>query len=279
MKNDPKSTMLRSCRAMLRPIVRLLLKNGVMWKEFAELAKSVYVEVAGRDYGIAGRQTNASRVSILTGLSRREVKKQRDLLEGAPTPGPSKTSNATRLLSGWFQDPDFVGSDGTPRLLAREGEADSFEALHHRYGGDIPASAMLKELVQAGAVAEQDGKLRPVTRYYMPDPLDPEAVIRAGSVINDLGSTVAWNLIRPDGALSRIEGRASEPRVPLKKVPEFREFLEEHGQAFLELVDRWLHENRAGAETGKKTTRLGAGIYMIENEDSAEEGGADEDSA
>ncbi|MGD8772267.1 MAG: DUF6502 family protein, partial [Gammaproteobacteria bacterium] len=117
---------------MLRPIVRLLLKNGVMWKEFAELAKSVYVDVAGRDYGIGGRQTNASRVSILTGLSRREVKKQRDLLEGQPAPGPSKTSNATRLLSGWFQDPDFLDPSGEPKLLNREGGSNSFEALHRR---------------------------------------------------------------------------------------------------------------------------------------------------
>jgi hypothetical protein len=264
---------------MLRPIVRLLLKNGVMWKEFAELAKSVYVDVAGRDYGISGRQTNASRVSILTGLSRREVKKQRDLLEGQPAPGPSKTSNATRLLSGWFQDPDFLDPSGEPKLLNREGGSSSFEALHRRYGGDIPASAMLKELLQAGAVAEDKGKLRAVTRYYMPGALDPEAVIRAGSVVNDLGSTVAWNLVRPEGALSRIEGRATEPRVPLDRVPEFRVFLEEHGQAFLEVVDRWLHENRATSGADEKTTRLGAGMYMIENEDSADEGSDQEDSA
>ena len=279
MMKDPKGITLRACRAMLRPIVRLLLKNGVMWKEFAELAKSVYVEVAGRDYGIGGRQTNASRVSILTGLSRREVKKQRDLLAGQPASAPSKTSNATRLLSGWFQDLDFLGPDGEPKLLTREGDSNSFDALHRRYGGDIPASAMLKELLQAGAVSEDDDKLKAVTRYYMPGALDPEAVIRAGSVVNDLGSTVAWNLVRPEGALSRIEGRATEPRVPLDKVPEFRVFLEDHGQAFLEVVDRWLHENRATSETDEKTTRLGAGMYMIENEDSADEGSDQEDSA
>jgi len=78
--------MLKACRAMLRPIVRLLLKNGVMWKEFAEVSKNVYVDVAGSEYGISGRQTNASRVSILTGLSRREVKRQRHLREGDAGP-------------------------------------------------------------------------------------------------------------------------------------------------------------------------------------------------
>lgn len=266
---------------MLRPIIRLLLKNGAMWKEFAELSKNVYVEVAGADYGIGGRPTNASRVSILTGLTRREVKKQRDLLQSQQSSNYSKTSNATRLLSGWFQDPDFQDAAGAPRPLTREGEHASFATLHRRYGGDIPASAMLKELMQVGAVVEEDGQLLAASRYYMPDPLDPESVIRAGSVMNDLGSTVVWNLVRPRDSLSRIEGRASEPEVPVSRVPEFRQFLEEHGQAFLETVDRWLHENRVqktDAKTGK-TVRLGAGIYMIENEDSACERDAGRDSA
>ena len=254
---------------MLRPIVRLLLKNGVMWKEFAEVSKSVYVDVAGSEYGIGGRRTNASRVSILTGLSRREVKRQRDLLEGDAGPGPSKTSNATRLLSGWYQDPDFLDDDGLPLELARDGAGRSFAGLHDRYGGDIPAGAMLKELVKTGAVEEADGRLRVASRYYMPDPLDPEAVIRAGGVVNDLGETVAWNLIRPDGARSRFEGRATEPWVPRARVPAFRDFLERHGQTFLETVDRWLHENRSTDRSPRKATRLGVGVYMIENEDSA----------
>ncbi len=253
------------------------MKNGVMWKEFAELSKGVYVDVAGREYGIGGRPTNASRVSILTGLTRREVKHQRDLLGGEAGPRQSKTSNATRLLSGWYQDPVFLGDDGLPRDLTREGEEGSFAALHDRYGGDIPAGAMLKELIKAGAVREIDGHLRAVSRYYMPDPLDPESVIRAGSVVNDLGETVAWNLVRPDQARSRFEGRATEPRVPSSRVPEFRDFLEEHGQAFLEVVDRWLHENRSTSESPKKSTRLGVGVYMIENEDSAADGRTESD--
>lgn len=257
---------------MLRPIVSLLLKNGVMWKEFAELSKNVYVEIAGREYGIGGRPTNASRVSILTGLARREVKRQRDLLAAASAEPSSKASNAARLLSGWFQDPDFTDEAGRPRALTREGERDSFAALHSRYGGDIPAGAMLKELLQVGAVTEKDGLLQAVSRYYMPDPLDPAAVVRAGRVINDLGNTIAWNLTREESQPSRFEGNAAEPRVPLSRLPDFRAFLEVHGQAFLETVDRWLHENRAAEGSDRKTARLGVGVYMIENPDSTDQG-------
>jgi len=263
--------MLDACRSMLRPVVRLLLKNGVTWKEFADLSKSIYVEVAGDDYGISGRQTNASRVSILTGLTRREVKKQRDQLAGVPAPRPGKTSNATRLLSGWFQDPEFADDGGTPRVLRREGESGSFEALHRRYGGDIPAVAMLKELTAAGAIRETEGGLQAISRYYMPSPLDPETVVRAGSVLNDLGTTVTWNLTRPEDEPSRFEGRATEPRVPLRLVGNFRDYMEARGQAFLEEVDRWLHQHRLEPDDDTQAARLGVGVYMIANEDSSDQ--------
>lgn len=269
MSFDSKATMLTACRTMLRPIVRLLLKNGVVWKEFADLSRSVYVEVAGTEYGIGGRPTNSSRVSILTGLTRREVKKQRDLLAAKATPASTKTSNAMRLLSGWYQDPAFVDETGAPMLLARDGDENSFSALHRRYGGDIPAGAMLKELIQAGAVEEREDGLHAVSRYYMPDPLDPEAVLRTGDVVGDLGRTVGWNLARSTGEPSRFEGRATDPEIPSQHLPAFRSFLEEKGQAFLECVDRWLHEHRTGAgePADGEATRMGVGVYMVVGED------------
>lgn len=253
---------------MLRPVVRLLLLYGFGWKEFAELGKGVYVEVAGRDYGLSGRPTNASRVSILTGLSRREVKRQRELLaEAGASYAETAGSHATRLLSGWFQDPEF-SDEGTPRVLGRGGDA-GFAALHQRYGGDIPESAMLKELLKVGAVRERpDGRLEALTRYYMPGRGDPEALVRSGAVAADLGRTLAWNLARGDDGPSRFEGRATHARVPLNRVPAFREFLEGEAMGLLEKVDDWLTKN-AGAEDlpPERTTRLGLGIYQVQGEE------------
>ena len=75
----------QSCRHFLRPIVRFLLRQGILWQDFAELAKETFVEIARAEYGIDGRPTNNSRVAMLTGLSRREVARVRDvLLETGP---------------------------------------------------------------------------------------------------------------------------------------------------------------------------------------------------
>ncbi|MGI9265311.1 MAG: DUF6502 family protein [Gammaproteobacteria bacterium] len=265
--HTPKNSMLAACRAMLRPVVKMLLRSGVMWKEFAELGKNVYVDVAGTEYGIAGRPTNASRVSLITGLTRREVKKQRDLMGGSLTDQPVKTNNAMRLLAGWHKDPDFTDSSGQPRALGRDDEGLGFAALHRRYGGDIPAVAMLKELMGTGAVVETDNqRVIAVSRYYMPDPMDPEAVLRSGSVFRDFGTTIAFNLSRNSADASLFEGRATGVRIPANKMESYREFLETHGQAFLELVDDWLEKNQLDSksvDSGREIARLGVGVYMI----------------
>ena len=111
------SVIRRACRQLLRPIASVVLKCGMTWKEFSDLSKSVFVEVASGEFGIRGRPTNVSRVSILTGISRKEVKRQRLLLEASEPGAATKTTDATRLLSGWHQDPDFLDDRGQPLPL------------------------------------------------------------------------------------------------------------------------------------------------------------------
>src|SRR6202035_535585 len=76
---------LSSTPQWLKPLVHVLLSCGITWREFAELAKTTYVEVATDNFGKRGLPTNVSRTAILTGLVRRDVRKQRDILSKAPT--------------------------------------------------------------------------------------------------------------------------------------------------------------------------------------------------
>ena len=132
MDTDINSTLRSSCRALLRPIASVVLKCGMTWREFSELSKSVFVSVASDEFGIRGRPTNVSRVSILTGISRKEVKRQRELLAEPATSASPKTTDATRLLSGWHQDPAYVGGDGNPLALRPDGDAPSFRVTFPR---------------------------------------------------------------------------------------------------------------------------------------------------
>ncbi|HUL82659.1 MAG TPA: DUF6502 family protein [Gammaproteobacteria bacterium] len=252
---------------LMRPLARILLRCGVTWKELAELLKGVYVDVATQDYGKRGRPANASRVAILTGLSRRDVKRARDRLgRGAPDGlAPlAKINHASRVLSGWFQDPEFVDAKGKPRLLERTGER-GFEGLVKRFAQDIPSTAMLKELVAVGAVAvTPQGRLRVKMRYYSPAAPDDEAVLRSGAVIADLGTTVAENLFRVEPR-TRFEGRATNARVARAARRAFREYVEARGMQFLEDIDGWLSRHESSSPDDE-VVRLGIGLYQIQDD-------------
>jgi hypothetical protein len=253
--------------AALRPMARILLRCGVTFKELAELVKLVYVDVATTDYGKHGRPANASRVAILTGLSRRDVKRARDSLAARSGGAPDtvrRINHASRVLSGWFQDPDFLDAKGHPRLLEPTGER-GFEVLTRRYAPDIPGTAMLKELKAVGAVTTtKSGRLRAKMRYYAPAAPDQDAVLRSASVLGDLGETVAENLLRREPR-TRFEGRASNAHVPRTAQRAFRQFIEVRGMQFLEDVDDWLSRHEAKQPT-EKTRRLGVGVYFIQDD-------------
>lgn len=271
----PKETVLSACRHLMEPIVGILLRNGVTYKDLASLCKQLYVQVALQEFGIRGRDTNLSRVALLTSIDRKEVARIKDELKNNDESDESQhgQDRMTRVLSGWHQDPDFIDNHGNPLIIPVEGELPSFAQLARRYGGDVPTSALLKEFKRCGVVSvdEQDN-LRVLKRYYVPSQSDPGALLRAGSVINDIGSTLYHNLYKADPEKNKplyFERRATNIQMSPEKVDAFRAFVDQEGQLFLEKIDAWLTENEQLSPTDvtqkkdTQTLRLGVGTYLV----------------
>jgi hypothetical protein len=259
---------LRACRQWLVPIARWLLRSGVSWKEFAELARTVFVRVATDEFGVRGRPTNVSRVALLTGLSRRDVRRARDAdAAGSAASTEQSLNTASRVLSGWHLDVEFLDVRGQPRVLAEAGVGPTFGALLRRYAGDIPTTALVKELVRSGSIERlDDGSYRVLRRYYMPRTADAGSIERAGYVLSDLATTVEYNLSRRAVDPSRFEGRAQSLRVDARQLPAFRAFLEREAQGFLERVDDWLSAHEVDPADGDAVSlRIGAGAYAIQS--------------
>lgn len=269
---QPNSQVTESaCRALLKPVASFLLKCGLTWREFAAISKSVFVEVASREYGLRGRPTNISRVTILTGIGRKDVKKLREEQDQQVSTRGDKATGATAVLSGWHQDPDFLDASGEPRVLSAVEGAGSFVALCERYAGDIPAVAMLKELRRVGAIVERNGKLTVTSRSYTPAQSDPQWVMSAAHVFQDLGNNLSYNLDAGEDEPSQFLGRAMNSHIRASDVPAFRDFLEEHGQDFLEKVDDWLTEHSAEPDSKARQARLGIGLFAIQGDNDYEQ--------
>jgi len=268
---QPASTelILAVTRQWLKPVVRVLICCGITWQQFAGLAKSAYVEVATRQFGKRGRPTNVSRAAVLTGLTRREVRTQRERIETGPPPTAGYVTKGSLILSAWHLDPTFLDSSGRPAILPLEGDGVSFASLLKRCGaGDLPLTTLLKELRGAGAVRKTaDGRVEALRRVYIPHAVDGELIRLWATGLADLASTSGHNLTRDSKTSTRFERSAVNDRVRAAALPEFRRFLNEEAQAFLERVDAWLtaHEVREGEAAPRGTVRIGAGVYHIQD--------------
>ena len=262
-----KEQVIKSCRHLLLPVVRIALRHGVTVSEFAELTKEAYVQVARQDHGIDGRPTNNARVAMLTGLSRREVAKVRDrLVEGDLTAEDSQGNRISQVLTGWHVDSEFTDADGQPKVLAATGPTGSLSSLLKRYAGDLPHGAMRKEMQQRALIEEQsDGSFRVLKRDYVYSDLDPEIINRMGVALHDHAATLSHNLNEERLSAPRFEAMADNASVKPSTYKAFHKLVEERGLSFLEEMDGWLSENEVETSTDSnaRTVRLGVGVYFI----------------
>lgn len=272
MSSTIQNAVLSACREFMKPVARLLLKNGIGYQEFSEVCKIAFVDVASTDFGIRGRKTNMSRVAVMTGLSRKEVRKVRDAIEDGSLASTLRTRRPELILSLWHSDPSFLDSDRNPKSIKFEGEEPSFRDLVSQVGGDIPPRAMLNELLRAGSVVEEGEMLRVVSRSYIPDPDEPQTILVAGDSVRDLVSTIHHNLGSIDPDLRYFERRVYSERLPTSQRARFRRLARERGELLLRDFNAWLSEreltrDKVECDGGfeSRTPRIGVGIYFFDD--------------
>ena len=255
---------------LLRPLVRLLLRHSVPFRAFEEIAKRAYVDAAMRDFALPDRKPTASRASVLTGLTRKEVQRLLDADEeraarGAPSEVTTPHYNrAARVLTAWARDADFHDRRGRPRALEPTGD-DGFAGLVRRYSGDMPARAVLDELLRVGAVRQRaDGRLVPSTRAYVPQAGPAEKFEILGADVASLIDTIDHNLQHGDDD-PRFQRKVLYHSIDVDDLPAFRRLSSTQAQALLERLDAWLAERDATpSPPGTPRARVGLGIYHIE---------------
>jgi len=267
MTLDIYRSIIRACPVLMRPIIRILLKAGINYKQFAKITREVFVEVATEDFGINGRKTNTSRVAIITGISRSEVTKiKKKYEENVDNVIPHTFNNASRLLSGWHVDPDYLDSKNKPKVLFIDGPEPNFTTLMNQYGGDIPATAMLKELKSVNAVkVETDGSISALQRYFMPVNYDENRIFSLIDDFVDLGNTSYHNFNRNIGDDSFFQMKVTNDYITANAVPLFKKMVEERGISLLEEFDDWLALNEIETIDGENSEgfRVGLGMYFI----------------
>lgn len=256
---------------MLKPLIRLLIAQGVTHAEFSETAKEVYVESALRDFEAEGK-VNKSRVAILTGLTRKEVKNviDRVLTEESPD---KKYSRPERVLAGWFNDPVFTGPYGIPLELpytATGPDEPSFVDLVKCYSGDMAPKQMLQELLRSGSVIDVDGRYKAVRRNYVHEALSPKLIRRLGQIGYRVFSTAAKNIDKEAEGSGYFDRQVfSDEGCTQNVIDDFDVYIKDRGQRLLEDIDVWFSANEKNNVVGEK--RKNTGFYMVHYVDDMDE--------
>jgi len=252
----------------LRPLARMLIRNGVTWQEFVEAGKEVFVQVAREDYGIKGRPTNTARVALITGLSRREVTRVKGVLLGDRAREQVAPGRISQILTTWHLDPAFRGADGLPAVLPASGEGATMESLLRQCAGDSPYGALTKELLELGLVERGADGFRVLAREYIRSASDPDLVRQASTALHDHAQTIAYNVDARRTGPARFERTATHRAVPHHHQIAFEKFLQAEGQEFLLRMDAWLTAHADSQEdrdlnSSGRSSRMGVGMYLI----------------
>lgn len=273
--NDTSSKTLKlALYRILRPLARLLLRNGIPFGEFAELVRRAYVEAALEDFSDGKRKPTDSRAAVMTGLTRKEVKKQREIVSGEQS-GSTDTlhsNRASRVVSGWVHDAAFQTGQGEPATLAFDGPA-SFSELVKKYSGDMPPRAVLDELLRVGVVSvdAETGRIALKQRAYVPAGDSAEMLQIFGEDVSDLIATIDHNLITVDsGQLPLFQRTLTYNNIPPEVMERWRSHAAARSQSLLESLDSWLgpHDRdisglRGSGESGGEY-RTGVSIFYFE---------------
>ena len=188
---------MRAVARVLRPLVRLLLDHGVTLPTLEEMLKAAYVTVAREQFGTADREPNDGRVSVLTGIHRKDVRR----LRGTPSsdsPPPMSITVGGQIILQWISRPEFLDSRKRVRhlpRLRRDGGAVSFEALAESVSKDVGPRAILDELLRLGIVhIDNDDRVCLETSAFVPRKGLEEKAYYFGKNIHDHLAAVAHNL-------------------------------------------------------------------------------------
>lgn len=190
--------LLRAVQRLLRPLARLLMSYGVNYIAFCDLAKGVFVDVAARDFPDDGASVTDSRVSLLSGVHRREVKRLREemLLQTPPSP---VVSLGAQVVSRWCAESAFLDAQRHPVALPRQasqGGEVSFERLVESVSKDIRPRAVLDEWLRLGVVTlDADDRVHLVEHAFVPARGLDEKSFYLGKNIGDHLAAATHNLL------------------------------------------------------------------------------------
>jgi hypothetical protein len=193
----PPDALLRTLARTVRPLVRLLIRSGVTFPILADALRTIYVEVAARE--LAPEARTDSRLSLLTGIHRKELRRQRS--QASNESEPEIVTLNSQVIGRWLGDPAYADPEGAPLRLPRSGPAPSFEALVASVTRDVRSRPVLEEfLAQGTVVLDPAGLLQLQAQAFLPREDIDARLFYFGRNLHDHIAAAAANIVASGSA-------------------------------------------------------------------------------
>lgn len=279
----PPHSLLVALQKLLRPLVRLLLAQGVTYPMFAGQLKAVYVRVATEEFQLTHKRQTDSRISLLTGVHRKDVKR---LVHEEPSEEeiPLNISLGSQLAARWLTAPEYLSAKGQPLPLSRlasDGGDKSFEALVTSVSKDIRPRAVLDEWLRLGvAHLDENDRVCLNVAGFIPEKGFDEKAYYFGQNLHDHIAAGTHNLLGRVPPL--LERSVFQEELTEASVAELAELARDLGMQSLKAIHRRsLELQRRDAAAAQANRRMNFGIYFYsehtagEKANSAEASGED----
>jgi len=273
----PQPVFLKALDRVLEPLIRGLLGMGVTFPLFSRIAKRIYTEVAIKEARAAGAPLTASRISVMTGLQRKDIGQIKEQIAQKREP-PANVSLGARLVGIWSGAKTFTDAAGKPVPLPRfAGRNPTFEDLVRSVSTDVRPRAILDEWLRLGIVEVDDQDLVHLkAEAFVPRQGFDELAYYYGRNLGDHIATSTHNLLGAGAPL--LERAVYYDKLTPESVEELARISREIG------VEALLRINRealrlADADEGKPNAnqRMSAGLYYYAGPDEGDKDGDGDD--
>lgn len=263
----PTPALVLALRRVLRPLVKLMLARGVTYPYLCDLLKALFVEVADKDFRIGAKPPTDSRVSLVSGVHRKEVNRLRQEMASAPDTEtvPSVVSLGAQLVAVWLGSPQYLDENNRPKPLARfvsEGGDLSFEALVAGVNSDIRSRVVLDEWQRLGVVHfDEQRRVCLNVEAFVPAEGFDEKAFYFGHNLHDHAAAATHNLI--DGGKPFLERSVHYDALSANSIAALAAQSEQVGmKALLALNKSAIAFETADAKAPAPRQRMTFGIYF-----------------
>ncbi|RIL03955.1 MAG: hypothetical protein DCC75_12725 [Proteobacteria bacterium] len=254
-------------RLLLIPLVRFCLRKACSAQDFMHVTKLAFIQVAEEEITRTGKKVNVSRVSVVTGLHRGDLKK---LYGQKLSPTQDPVSLVARVVGQWRYDKRFCHSPGKPRLLSFKGENSEFRALCAAVSTNLNAGTILFELERLGLAERTPRGLKHLV-FIPSSQHDPVKAYGAAAEELDVYLQAIRENLEGNPDISNLHLFTSYDNILVCKIPEIRRWFVEKGKLlhreareFLSKFDKDINPGEeADKEAGGGKVALGTFSFTV----------------